>query len=59
MATTRIPAGTKVMFEKDGKIREGVVEASHGGNTLSTAVSYTIIYRRGQWTVPAGDVAEF
>jgi hypothetical protein len=63
MGTTyeSLAKGTTVMFEYQGKIREGVVEGINRptGNAFSAPTSYTIIYRRGQYTVPADSVLEF
>lgn len=56
-----IPRDTKVMFEHDGKIREGVVRDVHRptGNTFSEPSAYTVIYRRGEYTVSADAVLPF
>ena len=62
MTTTHyfIPFDTKVMFEYDGKIREGVVRDVHRPtrNKFSAPTSYTVIYRRGEYTVSADAVLE-
>lgn len=53
-----IPAGTKVYFEVNGNIREGVVEGINRPtmNSFSAPKSYTVRYRGGQYTTPAADV---
>lgn len=55
-----IEPGTKVMLEINGKIREGVVRDVHRptANQFSAPTAYTVIYRRGEYTVRATEVIE-
>jgi len=63
MSTTHpsIAKGTKVMFEYNGNIREGVVREgfSRTSNDLSPTTAYCVIYRGGEYTVSADSVLEF